>query len=109
MNVETRRLGSAAVVDVSGDVDMHSSPRLRQALRSFTGEGVERIIVNLEGVEFMDSSGIATLVQALREVRAAKGTLRLAAARENVLRVLRLSNLIGLFEVFDSVDEAARD
>jgi anti-sigma B factor antagonist len=109
MNVETRWLGSAAVVDVSGDVDMHSSPRLRQALRSFTGEGVERIVVNLEGVDFMDSSGIATLVQALREVRNAKGSLRLAGARDNVLRVLKLSNLIGLFEVFDTVEEAAGD
>jgi anti-sigma B factor antagonist len=109
MKVETRWVGSVPVVDVDGDVDMHSSPRLRQALSSFTSEGVDRIVVNLAGVEFMDSSGIATLVQTLKEQRARQGVVCLTTLRESVLRVFRLSNLIGLFEVYDSVEEATAE
>jgi anti-sigma B factor antagonist len=106
MKLSNRSVDGVPVVDVVGDVDMYTSPGLREQLSKFTGKQEKRIVVNLEGVEFMDSSGIATLVQAYKEARPFKGEVCLASPAGNVLRVLKLSNLTSLFPVFDSVDEA---
>ena len=106
MKVKKRIDGDIAVVDVVGDVDMYTSPKLRDALQSLTRGKVQRIIVNLAGVEFMDSSGIATIVQAYKEILPKNGSVCLASPAGNVLRVFELSNLTSLFPVYDSVDEA---
>ena len=108
MKVTHRLLEGVAVVDVEGDVDMYTSPRLRDVLAQFTSRRTRRIVVNLKSVEFMDSSGIATLVQAYKEMRPFEGEVRLAAPAGNVLRVLKLSNLTALFPVFDTVEEAVK-
>lgn len=109
MRVSTRSAGQAAVVDIAGEVDMFTSPDLRRELSRLTGDSVPRVIVNLEEVSFMDSSGIATLVQTLKEMRPFGGKLILAAPGETVLRVLKLSNLTSLFEIHGSVEEAAAE
>lgn len=106
MKVSTRNLDGVPVVDVEGDVDMHTSPALLAALSRLTEESRWIIVVNLEKVGFLDSSGVATLVQALKEVRPHGGQIRLAAPKENVLRVFKLSNLTSLFPNFPSVDAA---
>ena len=106
MKVEKRVCGDVAVVDVDGDVDMYSSPRLRAVLSSLTRKQTTRIVINLDSVGFMDSSGIATLVQAYKEARPFGGEIRLASPGGNVLRVFQLSNLTTLFPVFDTVEAA---
>ena len=106
MKVSTQVEARGALVEVQGEVDMHSSPKLRQELARLTGDRVKTIVVDLKGVEFMDSSGIATLVQALKEARPFGGRVRLASPGGNVMRVLKLSNLTTLFEVYETRDEA---
>ncbi len=106
MKLSNRTVSGVPVVDIEGDVDMYTSPGLREQLARFTSKQQKRIVVNLEGVEFMDSSGIATLVQAYKEAQPFNGEVCLASPAGNVLRVLKLSNLTSLFPVFDSVDEA---
>ena len=106
MKVSTRFADGVAVVSVAGEVDMFTSPELRQELHRLTSDAVPRIVVDLGQVSFMDSSGIATLVQALKEARPFGGELFLAAPGETVLRVLRLANLTSLFKVHDTVEGA---
>jgi len=106
MKLNSRTVDGVPVVDIEGDVDMYTSPGLREQLSKFTSKQQKRIVVNLAGVEFMDSSGIATLVQAYKEARPFNGEVCLASPAGNVLRVLKLSNLTSLFPVFDSVEEA---
>ena len=107
MKVARRTVKDAAVLDVSGDVDMASSPELRAELSPLTRAQEKRIVVNLADVEFMDSSGIATLVISLKEAKRYGGDFRLASPGGNVLRVLKLSNLTSLFKICDTVEEAA--
>jgi len=106
MKLNTRFSAGTAIVTVTGEVDMFTSPDLRQALQQLTGDAVPRIVVDLGEVSFMDSSGIATLVQALKEARPFGGQVILAAPGETVLRVLRLSNLTSLFSVHETVEGA---
>lgn len=106
MKVSTRFLDGVPVIDVEGDVDMHTSPALLLALTRAADDHPAVIVVNLARVDFMDSSGVATLVQALKQVRPRGGQIRLAAPGGNVLRVFRLSNLTSLFPDYPSVPEA---
>jgi anti-sigma B factor antagonist len=108
MKLSNRSVGGVPVVDVEGDVDMYSSPGLREQLSKCTAKKPRRIVVNLAAVEFMDSSGIATLVQAYKEARPFNGQVCLASPAGNVLRVLKLSNLTSLFPVFDTVEDAVK-
>ena len=106
MRVREKTVGAAALVEVEGDVDMYSSPELRQTLQRLTSEKRRTIVLDLSGVDFMDSSGIATLVQTMKESRPFGGEIRLASPGGNVMRVLKLSNLTTLFRIFPTVDEA---
>ena len=106
MKVTTSFRDAVAVVSVVGDVDMYTSPDLRSSLSGLSRGKTPRIVVDLSQVGFMDSSGIATLVQSLKEVRPKGGEVRLAGVGRNVLRVLELSNLTSLFPVHSSVEEA---
>jgi anti-anti-sigma factor len=70
----TRREGDAVVASVRGDVDLHNSPELRTALLELLHKGKPRkLVLNLGDVSYMDSSGIAVLVEALGQVRRAGG------------------------------------
>jgi len=106
MKVSTSFSDGAAIVAISGEVDMFTSPDLRRELQRLTRDSVKRIVVDLSDVAFMDSSGIATLVQGLKESRPYGGELRLAAPGETVMRVLELANLTKLFSVHDTVEGA---
>ena len=77
MEAVRRNVGNAVVLDVSGDVDMRSSPALREELQGLTGEEAGRIVVNLGGVSYIDSSGIATLVECMQRVSEFNGVFRL--------------------------------
>jgi anti-sigma B factor antagonist len=106
MEIETQDLGSACLVQVSGEVDMSNSPTVRETLLDLTGQKVGAIVVNLEGVTYMDSSGIATLVEGLQEANAYGGKFRLAALTPKVMQVFELARLTDVFEIFASVDLA---
>lgn len=103
MEIETQDLGNAALVQVSGEVDMSNSPKVREALMSLTKRQVPAIVVDLAGVTYMDSSGIATLVEGLQEAMGYGGKFRLAALTPKVRQVFELARLGEVFEIFPDV------
>jgi len=107
MRIHIREESVAAVVQVSGDVDMSTSPRLREALLELLRAGTRgRVVVDLEGVDYVDSSGIASLVEGLQEARKRRARFILAALNEGPRHVLELTRLLDVFEVHASVGEA---
>jgi anti-sigma B factor antagonist len=104
--VESRRAGDWSIVEVKGEVDLYSAPRLKERLAELTSSGHSRIAVDLEGVEFMDSTGLGVLIGALKRCREADGTLALAAPRQPVRKVLSITGLDRVFPVHDSVEQA---
>lgn len=107
MNIHIRQQETVLVVDVDGDVDMASSPRLRDTVLELVGERAEtKIVLNLERVDYIDSSGIASLVEALQQARKRKMRLILAGLQEGPRHVLQLTRLLDVFEVHASEAEA---
>ena len=99
--------GAGIVVFLEGDVDLQSSPRARDVLLEAV-ERSDRVVVDLSAVGYIDSSGIAALVEALQRSRQrpAGSTLALAAVSDPVLRVLKLARLDRVFTIHPTLADA---
>lgn len=98
--------GSAAVLTLQGEVDVYTAPRLRESLVDLVNDGEHRIVVDLEGVDFLDSTGIGVLVGGLKRVRIHGGELALVCTQQRILKVFEITGLTTIFAVYDSVDAA---
>ena len=101
---ETR--GSAVILSPEGDVDLSASPSLRVRLREALDQRPARLVVDLGGVDYMDSSGVATLVEGLQIARRGSTTLVLANLRDRVRSVFEIARLDTVFTIVSTVDEA---
>ncbi len=106
MNVTTREAKGGCIVDASGEIDMQTSPRMREELRNLVAKKPERIVVNLSDVKYIDSSGLATLVECLQSTRKTGSKLILTGMNDNVRDIFDLSGLNRVFTIVDTEDEA---
>ena len=90
------------------DVDLDSSPLLRERLVELTDAHEKAIVVDLENVKYMDSSGIATLVEALQKIKKYGGRLWLTNLGDSVQSVFELSRLDRVFDISPTLDEAKK-
>ncbi|QHC57702.1 STAS domain-containing protein [Rathayibacter sp. VKM Ac-2760] len=98
-----------AVISGTGRLNTATAGELRTAVRSSIDEGGIRIVVELSGIDFMDSTGLGALVACLKSARQAGGDLRIAAPSAQVSMVLELSNLDRVLACSDSAGDAYRD
>ena len=94
-----------SIVVLKGDVDLESSPAAREILLK-TINGADRVLVDLSAVNYIDSSGVASLVEALQASKKDQTQFALAAVSEPTRRVLELARLDKVFTMHDTVDEA---
>jgi len=94
------------VVDVEGEIDIHTAPRLRELLTDLVSQDNYHLVVNMEKVEFLDSTGLGVLVGGLNRVRAHDGSLDLVCTQERILKIFRITGLTKVFGIHDSVDQA---
>jgi anti-sigma B factor antagonist len=106
VDLSTTERGGLTVAVLRGELDVADAASVAAAL-SAAAERARVVIVDLAGLEFMDSSGAAALAKAARHARQGGGDLRLAAAQQQVLRVLAITRLGGSFSLHAGVDEAA--
>ncbi|MGB0747429.1 MAG: STAS domain-containing protein [Magnetospiraceae bacterium] len=105
MKTQTTRSGAALIVAFEGDVDLDTSRAAREALLTAVKES-PLVVVDLSAVPYIDSSGIASLIEAFQKARAEKQTLVLAAVNDKALRALKLARLDKVFTIVDTLDEA---
>jgi anti-sigma B factor antagonist len=106
VDLSTSEYGGYVVVALRGELDIAGAAGVAAALAAVAARKPE-IVVDLAGLEFIDSSGVAALARGRKHARHAGGDLLLAAPRQQVLRVLTLTRLIDVFPVHSSVDGAA--
>jgi anti-sigma B factor antagonist len=109
MDIDVKRDGTRSVVYVTGDIDLYTSPKLRETvLELFQKRGQKTVIVHLAGVHYVDSSGIASLVEGLQESKKVEGgRFVLVGLNEAPRHVLELTRLLSVFEIAESEEEAA--
>ena len=109
MEMSTRQFENATILDVIGDITLYNSPGVRKMLLDLLkGKRAPRLIVNLERVKYIDSAGVASLVEGLKLSRDLKSGFALYGLTRNTREVLELTRLIKVFEVYDTEDEALR-
>ena len=107
MQIATRQAGEATIVDVVGDIDLYNSPEVRKVLLELLKEKrVPRVVVNLKNVKYIDSSGVASLVEGLKVSRDLRSRFILFGLSPAAREVLELTRLIKVFEVYDNEEEA---
>jgi anti-sigma B factor antagonist len=94
------------VVTVVGEIDIYTAPRLRELLIDLTSKGYYQLIVDLEKVGFLDSTGLGVLVGGLRRVGPHDGWLDLVCTQERILNIFRITGLTKVFGIYQTVDQA---
>ena len=107
LSLQTRAVADHTVLEVGGEIDVYTAPRLRERLLELIAEGERELLVDMEAVEFLDSTGLGVLVGVQRLVAAQGGHLGLICSQERILKVFRITGLDRFFEMHHSVDAAA--
>ena len=94
------------VVTVEGEIDIYTVPRLRELLIDLAAKNTCQLIVNLDKVEFLDSTGLGVLVGGLKRVRPHDGWLDLVCTQERILKIFRITGLTKVFAIYQTVDQA---
>lgn len=104
--VKSEQRGIATVVIPAGEIDLNASPVLRQELKRVNAGRPQRLIVNLAAVPYMDSSGVATLVEAMQMARKNSARLVLCGMQEKVRSIFEIARLDTVFTIVADVDAA---
>jgi anti-sigma B factor antagonist len=106
LSLSTRPEGDRTVVEVGGEIDVYTAPKLREQLVELVNDGNYHLVVDMERVDFLDSTGLGVLVGGLKRVRAHEGSLRLVCTQERILKIFRITGLTKVFPIYPSVADA---
>lgn len=107
LEVQTRQTdGGVTVVAPAGRLDVAGAPALKEAMSELTDDGSPKVVIDMEGVTFVDSTGLGSVIAALKQIRNKQGELRLAAPNQQVRVVLELTTLDRVFPYYATVEEA---
>jgi anti-sigma B factor antagonist len=106
LTLATREVDGKTVVAVGGEIDVYTAPKLRDKITELVGSGSYDLVVDLEGVEFLDSTGLGVLVGGLKKVRAHDGSLQLVCTQDRLLKIFRITGLAKVFTIHQSADAA---
>jgi len=106
LTLATSEVDGTTIVAVGGEIDVYTAPKLRDKITELVAEGVYNIVVDMEAVEFLDSTGLGVLVGGLKKVRAHDGSLELICTQDRLLKIFRITGLAKVFVIHDSTDGA---
>lgn len=98
---------TTCVLDIEGEVDVYTSPQLKQDLMSFAERGIKHVIINLSKVEYLDSTGLGVLIGGLKRLREAGGNLVLVGPDMRIQRIFEITGLNNIFDIYETEAEAA--
>ncbi|MEH3032612.1 MAG: STAS domain-containing protein [Aeromicrobium erythreum] len=93
------------IIEVGGEIDVYTAPRLREAVVEAVNDGALHLVIDVERVEFLDSTGLGVLVGALKRVRADGGSLDIVCTHERILKIFEITGLDKVFGLHASLDE----
>lgn len=106
LDIRSRVEGDQHIIIAKGEIDLYSSTMLREYIFTTLQQEPRVLIVDLDAVRYIDSSGIATMVEALQRANKSKTTFKVAGLSNNVLEVFELVKLEKVFDIYDSVADA---
>lgn len=106
MELKIRKTGSNYIIDVNGEMDLYNSYKLKELVMKMLEKKVERFIINLENVDYIDSSGIGALIYITSTIKKLGDKLVITNIHGSVKKVIELTKLMGYFPIMNSIEEA---
>lgn len=109
MKIIEERHDEVVICKLEGEITISNSPQLRQALDAIIKKNEKKVLVDFSRVSYIDSSGLATLIEMYQRLKKIGGHLRFSAMEQNVKNIFEVLKLYKLFEIFDTQDLALKD
>lgn len=106
LTLTAHEVGGTTVVEVGGEIDVYTAPKLRDKISELISQGHYDLVIDLEKVEFLDSTGLGVLVGGLKKVRSHDGSLRLVCAQDRLLKIFRITGLAKVFDIHPTSSQA---
>lgn len=106
LTLETREQDGRTLVAVGGEIDVYTAPRLRDKITELVNAGHRSLIIDMENVDFLDSTGLGVLVGGLKKVRAQDGTMSLICSQDRLLKIFNITGLAKVFTIHPSEIDA---
>jgi anti-sigma B factor antagonist len=106
LQIALDRNGEACVLTLQGEVDVYTAPAVRTRLLEAVEGGCPVLVVDMAGVDFIDSSGLGVLVSGLKRIRESGGRMTLVTDRESILKIFRITGLDKVFDIVPTLGEA---
>ena len=100
--------GDSSIVDLAGEIDVYTSPKLKDAISGLIDRGVYNLVINLEKVRYIDSTGLGVLIGGLKRVREHGGSVNLVCTNPQIKKIFDITGLVMIFGIFDSEDAALK-
>ncbi|HRX15458.1 MAG: STAS domain-containing protein [Spirochaetes bacterium] len=106
MEINQREINEIVLLDIAGEIDLYNAPEIKDIINKLVEEQKYNVIINLEKVTYIDSSGIGALISSLSNLKKYQGGLKIINVFASVRKVFELTKLTSFFEIFDSEEEA---
>ncbi len=106
MDISQREKDSIVVLDIQGEIDLYNAPEIKDTIQKLIDAQKYNIIINLEKVSYIDSSGIGALISSLSNLKKYQGGLKIINVYASVKKVFELTKLTSFFEIYDTEEEA---
>lgn len=106
LQVTTDKTLGTPVITANGDIDIYSVAGFKSSINELLDTGVNELIIDLKGVEYVDSSGFGALLGATKRVRPNGGKIILAGCSESVARVMKITQLDTIFDIYKDREQA---
>ncbi|HUW68809.1 MAG TPA: anti-sigma factor antagonist [bacterium] len=106
MELKIRKNGNNYIIDVNGEMDLYNSYKLKELVMKMLEKKVEHFIINLENVDYIDSSGIGALIYICSTIKKMNLRLIITNIHGSVKKVIELTKLMGYFPITNSIEEA---
>jgi anti-sigma B factor antagonist len=106
MDINTRNKGDIVILDIAGEIDLYNAPEIKDIINKLIEEKKFNVIINLEQVSYIDSSGIGALISSLSNLKKYQGGLKIINVFASVRKVFELTKLTSFFEIYALEEEA---
>ena len=109
MKIREEKFNDAVVCFLEGEININNSPELRKVFDGLIEKSQKKVIVNFSAVSYIDSSGLATLIEMFQRLKKIGGSLRFSNMEQKIRNVFEITKLHKLFEIFDTQEAALKD
>lgn len=102
LTIEKRTVQGTSVLDLTGEVDSYNAPKLRETMVALIEDGNADLILNLTGVDYIDSTGLGAMVAGLKRATEHGGSVRIICPNLPIYKVFQITSLIKVFTIYDS-------